>query len=474
MKENHSMISIERLAYMKKHSSKIALMLALALMPYHMLNAAEPEPSTKDLEQMAAGAAGTSAEATADVKTKSKEEKERKKELLKIVTEEERMEAISRARILDPKMSKIHAEGKDRVAQINLVEELSKVCGANFQYQNEPGSSNLGWPTVSCKYHPAEKILGGSTNKFLCDFQETKKSGETKIKTRKVKYLAFTGLKNSELIPSVMAGMLARLVGFHSDIYCPAVVKCETCPSGMPYEFGKSRGKPSESTHKFKDAMVEFEPDLMTITPNIPRSHPRRPHGVSFKVVKNISAENEAQAKEMAIEREVWLLWLNFLVEMDPHSSNQKITCDKASLIGEDKVRCDKPVIYTNDYGQSFYRRFQFEKWKNTAIVTQNQDGTCSGGMTFKIFKDERDSQNKELFMEPQISQEAKELLQARLMNISDEQWKDVVRIANTERLTKISPEAFLSAVKKKIEAMSQVSCAKFETGLSVMAGSKE
>ena len=395
--------------------------------------------------------------------------KDEMKAKLKSLTPEARLDAISRAEIMEKKIDRLHRESPEKISEINMVQELSQFCGANYVYTNEEAKPNVGWPTVSCKYHRAETTLGGSTNKFLCDFNETKKNGEKVIKTRKVKYLAFTGIKNSELVPSLLASTMARLVGFHTESYCPAIVKCENCPTNMPYEFGKSQGRPSRETFDFADAMVEIPADLMTITPNTPRIHPRWPHGLNWNEVLKIQATSGKSVREKAIEREAWLLWLNFIVDMDAHTSNQRVACDKASLNGSE-VFCDKPVLYSHDYGQAFFRRFQFNKWRSHSPLIQNADESCRGGMTSEVIKGEKGSGATEIYIGPLISAEARDFLVSRLRNVSDRQWLDILRIANAERLLRVKPSDFVAAVRLKIEAMANIRCALFDSRTSALS----
>lgn len=388
------------------------------------------------------------------------------KEKLKKLTPEARLEAISRAEVVEKKIDKLHREAPEKIGEINVVQELKHICGENYNYVNDESKPNVTWPTVSCKYHRATKTLGGSTNKFLCDFNETKKNGEKVVKTRKVKYLAFTGIKNSELVPSLLASSIARLVGLPTESYCPAIISCENCPTNMPYEFGKGEGRPSRETFDFKDAMVEIPADYMTITPNTAETNTRARVGVDWNEVFKIQETTNKTVREKAIEREAWLLWLNLIVEMDAHRGNQKISCGKASTDGS-QVYCESPVMYTHDYGQSFFRRFQFNKWKNHIPLIQNADETCSGGMTKNILKDEKGGNPDGPELAPIVSAEARDFLVSRLRNITDRQWIDIVRIVNTERLFRVSPEDFLKAMKTKIEMMSQVRCAPFDSRTS-------
>lgn len=407
------------------------------------------------------------AAADADMSVEQKAEIEEK---LKALTPEARLEAISRAEVVEKEIDQLHRETPEKIAEIDVVENLNQICGANYGYINDLARRNVAWPTVSCKYHRSEKILGGSTNKFLCDFNETKKNGEKTVKTRKVKYPAFLGMPHSELVPSLLSSSIARMIGFYTESYCPALIVCENCPHNMPYEFGKSRGRASHRTFGFRNSMVEMKAKVMTITPNTPRVHPRKPHGLAWTELFNIQETAQKSKRELAIEREAWLLWLNFIVEMDAYSSNQRLACDEAHL-KDSEVYCDKPVMYTHDYGQSFFGRFQFEKWKEHLPLIQNPDGTCRGGMTSKVIRTEKGGHHRaDVHIGPLVSAEARDFLVGRLRHISDKQWRDISRIANTQRLFSVSPTDFLITVKAKIELMARVSCAPFDSRSSVLS----
>lgn len=394
------------------------------------------------------------------------------KEKFSKLTLEARLEALARADITEKKMDKLHRESSEKISEIDMVEELKQLCGSLYNYLNDASKANVSWPTVTCKYHQAEKVLGGSTNKFLCDFSETKKNGEKIIKTRKVKYLAFGGVNKSELIPSILASTMARMVGFPTESYCPALVKCENCPSNMPWEFGRGRGRGSYDTYDFKDAMVEIQSDLIAMTPNTARESAGKAHGVDLNELVNIRGTEKKSSRDKAIEREAWLLWLNFIVEMDATSSNQRLACDKYSQQGSE-IYCDKPIMYTHDYGQSFYRRFQFDKWKSVNPLIQNTDETCQGGMTPQVMKETNGSQNH-IEVGPIISSEARDFLVSRLRRISDKQWRDILRISNAQRLLKVTPDEFLNAVKIKIEIMEKIRCTSFDSRTTVLSADKK
>ena len=393
------------------------------------------------------------------------------KAALKNSSVESRLEAISRAEVMDESIDRLYRETPEQVSQIDMTEELKQICGAAFNYNNNPKKDYVSWPTVSCKYKQDDLSLSGATKKFNCDFNELTKKGKENVKKRKVKYSSYFRLGSSELVPTILASTISRMLGFYTESYCPAKVKCENCPSSDPWaDSNRSSGAPSNETHEFDYAIVERPAELMTITPKSDQPKNSYPHGVFWKELLSIKETEGKTVKDKAIEREAWLLWLNFLVDTDAYNFNQRISCAKAS--GDDAdVFCEKPVVYTHDYGHAFNYRFKFEKWKTRPPILQNKDGTCRGGMTAEVMKDERGSKDTpQLHISPLISSEARDLLVSRMRIMTDKQWRDIFRISNAEKLFRVSTDDWLSTIREKIEAMGRAQCAPFDSRTSVMS----
>lgn len=394
------------------------------------------------------------------------------KTALKNSSPETRLELISRADVMEEKIDRLHRESPELISQIDMTEELKQICGTAFNYNNNPKKDYISWPTVNCKYKQDTLMsLSGATKKFNCDFNEITKKGKETLKKRKVKYATYFKLGSSELVPTILASTIARMLGFYTEAYCPAKVKCENCPSADPWaDSNRASAPPSGETHEFDYAMVERPADLMTITPKSDQPANSYPHGVSWKELLSIKETEGKTIKEKAIEREAWLLWVNFLVDTDAFHFNQRISCAKASGSGAD-VTCEKSVVYTHDYGHAFNYRFKFEKWKTRPPIIQNKDGTCRGGMTAEVMKEERGSKdNSHMHISPMISSEARDLLVGRLRIITDKQWRDIFRISNAEKLFRVSADDWLSTIREKIETLGRVQCAPFDSRSSVLS----
>ena len=241
------------------------------------------------------------------------------------------------------------------------------------------------------------------------------------------------------------------------------------CPSGDPWKDNRASASPSGETHEFPYAMVEMPADLMTITPNTARVSANMPHGLYWEELKNVVDTEGKSAREKSIEREAWLLWVNFLADTDALFFNQRISCDKAS-VKDGEVYCDKPIAYAHDYGHAFNYRFKYDRWRTHIPLHQSSDGTCRGGLTDKLLKDERGNTQKGIHISPAISSEARDFLVNRMKNLTDKQWKDIMRISNAQRIFDTNPDDFVKVMKYKIDLMANVQCAAYDSRTTVLA----
>lgn len=443
---------------MKLSNYIVKLLVLLLVFQFETAYSQEETPPVKD---------ETAAPAAAELS------KDEIKEKLKQLTPEQRLEAISRAEVVEKKMDLMHRQAPEKIAEIDMVQEVSQICGKYFNYSPNESKPNVGWPTLTCKYKQDNLTLSGATRKFYCEFNEVNKKGVEIVKRRKVKYAMgglFGGINKSELVPTIMASTMARMIGFPTESYCPAKIKCVGCPSNDPWkENNRASGNPSNETHDFDYAMVEMPADLMTITPNTARVSANMPHGLYWEELQNVVDTQGKTAREKLIEREAWLLWVNFLADTDALFFNQRISCDKAS-VKDGQVQCDKPIAYAHDYGHAFNYRFKYDRWRTHVPLHQAKDGTCRGGLTDKLLKDERGDTQKGIHVSPSISSEARDFLVSRMKNLSDKQWKDVMRISNAERIFRTNPDDFVKVMKYKIDLMSRVQCASFDSRTSVLA----
>ncbi len=393
------------------------------------------------------------------------------RDYFKNVSEEQRNEALSRAELF----SKDYDPAK--VAQIDIVSNLAEICGAGFSYNrnqvsdyNENSSyrapvNSYQWPTVSCNYHAdVEKKMGGGSTKFLCDFPDAKsKDG---VVTKKIKY-ADSPMDpiSSEVVDTTVAFNLAKLLGFHSNNYCPAIINCKNCPNSNPWRSQRASVPPSNKTVKFEWAIIEKPIEAYVITTPISGNAAR---GVEWEEIKLVKNDSEDERKRILIEREAWILWVHFLQHTDAYASNQRLSCLKAESDAAGKYVCKTPILYNHDYGHSFYRHMHFSKWADNPVF---QSGEKNAGCKAVLTKDylPKQSPMKGVILGAEISAEARDVLVERLSRVTDDQWITLFRIARAEEAAKVTSETWLKAVKRKISQMKSASCLPFSAGKSVL-----
>lgn len=397
--------------------------------------------------------------------------KKQLKHHFKNLSQEERDQAIRRAQVTRPDYR------PERVSSLDVVQELESLCGAQFKYQKETveaGDPTMGlggtyqiyrWPRIECRYQPDDADFGGYTSKFRCEFPNSKaKDGWT---DKKVKYASSPQRPlKSELVETVLATTLTRLIGFYTEAYCPLTAVCKDCPSDDPWELNRSQAPGKKGNEEvFPWALVEesFSGFVMSNQVLEPMAQ-----GLEWDELKKVDGGDARQARQMLIEREAWILWINFLQTLDAGYFNQRIYCLKASKLPNSKEQCEKSIVYTHDYGHSFHGHFNFSAWARKSVFKENSnDGLCHGN----LLRSSVDRQwLKGAVFEPIISAEARDLLVDRLEQLSEKQWIQTYQLSRAEEASGVSVQSFVKAVQEKIFEMKNATCSRFDEGKSVLA----
>lgn len=72
--------------------------------------------------------------------------------------------------------------------------------------------------------------------------------------------------------------------------------------------------------------------------------------------------------------------------------------------------------------------------------------------------------------MKPVISEDANRFLLERMKRPTDDQWKDLYRLAQADRATGHSADEWLEAIKAKISEMESAKCTPMSEGKSVLS----
>lgn len=397
------------------------------------------------------------------------------KTYFKTMPESERMEAIRKARVTNPDYDLA------KVPSVDIVADLEAKCGPTYTYQKTVGTVELGsfdrseqrqfdmysWPKKECEYHQDTGKLGGGTEKFYCDFKDGADSEEDD-KTTKVKYAKSPeDPLHSEILETILATTITRLLGFYADYYCPAQVTCKNCPSSNPWKDKRSSQPPSSKSYVFPVAIVESVIKGSTMSSRL--THPYV-QGIEWYEMREIQGANPEETRSLAIEREARMLWLNFIQHADAGSFNERLSCIDSKKDASGKPVCRKSIMYTHDFGWSFYRHFNFSKWASHPPFQKNEKGqACIGNMTTQDLGI-KEGRVPGLVFSPAISSEARDLLVQRLEQISDLQWLTAFQLAHLEAYSQATGKSFLDLVKKKIGQMKSADCLPFDTHTSVLA----
>ena len=294
----------------------------------------------------------------------------------------------------------------------------------------------------------------------MCDFADSsKKDG---VITRKVKYsrVDVDPTKKAEVIDATMAATLTRMIGFHAELYCLAEVVCKNCPSQSPWDDQRSSAPKSNQDYVFPLTMIEYPIKGFTVTNPGPHAMPQGMHWDELRHV-----EGGELSQTLRIEREAWMLWVGVVQHWDADPHNQRILCVKDGRDSAGNVTCDKAIIYTHDYGRSFYRNFQFTLWSLTQPMKEDENGCYSnfGKMLFN------GNPGPGLVQFPHISREARDLLVGRLEKLTDQQLVDIFQISKGEEYVKVKASDFAKVIRKKTAQIKNASCADFATGKSAL-----
>ncbi len=393
------------------------------------------------------------------------------KDALKNLTMPQRDHMIARAQVFNT-FDPAAEVGSTSTSTVDVIQDLQKRCGSAFQYRKTQNQNVYEWPVVECQYHPDDHSLGGGTSKYYCDFKE---DGKTDLKKRKVKYSQNgKSVKDSELIPTILGVNSAHLLGFFTELYCPAQVICTNCPSDNPWNQDHASAPAGKGQTVFNAAMVDRELSYPQIaTPQTLASKPKNPAlsilGLSFNELMIVSGDTDAEIRKMRIEREAWILWINFIMETDSYSLNQRLACADPTM-GADKVQCPTPIAYTHDYGHAYYERFNFGTWEQIPPLKMGSDGLCHGTLTSDIYWKERKVDYHSVLLSPVISSEARDLLVQRLSRITDKQWSDIYQLSRAEIATGVTTDRWLKAMHQKIDQLKSVNCPAFDSGNTALA----
>jgi hypothetical protein len=354
--------------------------------------------------------------------------------------------------------------------RVDIIDELNEGC-KGFATYSKDASGNIIVPDVRCIY-VADDGLDGMTPKFKCKFKDVK--GEHK--KFKVKYAGGVASSGKEIATGIVGASMARLMGFKADTYCPAKIICEGC-SKDPWSKESGQNHSSEAAvqgveNRFDTALIEIKVSGWKLSE--PRNGARKPLGFEWSGLSLVDESLSQNIQDqIRIEREAYMLWINFIYHTDADAHNNRLVCEQLEEAESNLTKsvCGSVSGYAHDYGDSF-RRFDlnafvgtpvfFKGWQSSApVVSWGTEGNkCVGTM----------GGGEGAIGNAEFSDEARLHFLSRIGMITDEQFNELLKLAQVNQIgSKSSVEEWILAIRNKINEVKAKRCSYYSNGESVL-----
>jgi hypothetical protein len=355
----------------------------------------------------------------------------------------------------------------------DVLEELNMNCKGFATYERD-ANGKITKPVIECNYiRDEEGDLDGMSPKFKCKFK--KSDGESK--KLKVKYANSAAQSSKEIATGILGPSMARFMGFKADTYCPAVVVCKGCAADPWSKEANGQSHSSlpaieNSTATFKYALIEMKLDGWKVS--IKRNGTKKPLGFEWDELKNVDESLSLAGQDrVRIEREAYMLWINFIYHTDADAHNNRLVCEKLDQSKSTSVEplCLDSAGYVHDYGDSF-KRMNLNNFNNTPVfyngvdwshplATWGTDGNiCVGTM----------GGGEGAIGRARFSNEARLLFIEKFDRITNNQLIDLFNLAEVTAIdNSVTPELWAKAMTVRRDQVNKKNCESFSDGASVL-----
>ncbi len=326
------------------------------------------------------------------------------------------------------------------------------IAATMIQAGPESGTSLPPEAEVPC-YYVEEKLQVGASPKFKCRLMD---SGEiVRIKfSRRETYAEVAGTR------------LLWTLGFYVDEVYPVKLRCYGCPELDP-------SKPDAGQKRIErvlpDAILErnFTGEELAQFPD---------QGWKWSELKRIDAKAGGATKA---EVDALKLLAVFIQHSDSKPPQQRLACYSENLQWhESRLTCSMPVLMVQDLGATFgvgdakvgaFSAMYYKGWERIDIwnseledryLQENGRKVCFGRLT-SAFQDG--------LFDPEISEEGRQFLSRLLNQLTDDQIRDLFRVARADQTkevivengheTIVTIDHWLTAFKKKRDQINQRRC---------------
>jgi hypothetical protein len=289
---------------------------------------------------------------------------------------------------------------------------------------------------VDCEYK--EKPRRGGSPKFFCEIAP---GDEVKVKY---------GPRNGEVFGEVLATRLFWALGFMVDRMYPVRVRCRGCPADP---FNEPKPDPG-AVRVFDPAVIERKLPGRSLESEVDS-------GWSWKELELIGPEAGPQARA---QRDALKLLATFVQHTDNKPPQQRLVCPAGQDAGNNG--CRQPILAIADLGLTFGSgnvfnanekgSVNFKRWEETPVW--KDPARCVARL--------RESYTGEL-EDPLISEAGRKFLAGLLLQLSDQQLRDLFDVARVELREREPPrpgpgasvEEWMSVFKRKRSEIADHRC---------------
>jgi hypothetical protein len=252
--------------------------------------------------------------------------------------------------------------------------------------------------TVECVY--VQEALGGTTEKFHCDFTQATDSSNKpiniKLKKLKVRYNSF------KTVSDVIVTRLAWVLGFGSEIETPVLkVICDGCSRDPFHQKGPVKGKQTFTRVSIETALPAGD-GIYAEGTRYPKDANWDESAWYWDELKYVTDP------ERKVHSDALKLFAVFLKHGDSKAVQNTLVC----LTPLDKGICNDPFLYVKDFGSTLgsdgmsVHPMDLKKWSTEPVWVDNQ--RCIGNLHVNFG-------NGPGLSEPVISEAGRKFLASRL-----------------------------------------------------------
>jgi hypothetical protein len=301
--------------------------------------------------------------------------------------------------------ARLTVTNEERLALIRRAQVWKPADVAHMDLRSGPAGVGAFQPNqlVTCDYTP--KSSHGSSRKFYCALPD----GDVV----KVRY----GAGNHEVQGSVLATRLLWALGFVADRVYPVRVSCRGCSADPWKDHGAHTG-----THEFDPAVIERKPHGQEVWEGDKKA------GWAWPELDAVDGNLGGAPPE---QRDALKLLAVFMQHTDTKSKQQRLICVSPAAPAEGA--CDQPHMFLHDVGLTFGRAnalngagkgsVNFEEWAKTPIWKDRD--ACIGHLS---------KSNTGTLGNPRISEAGRKFLADLLVQLTDQQIRDLFEVAQVDR----------------------------------------